>query len=387
MHEYLKDRKYYEELYDKSTIEVARRGMSHYDRFFSEFKNKLPKDEKLDRPGNAFLVNIFYMETIGNKLLRRYEERESTINDWMARDEAKDEQIANARLSEEPYCRHCNKKGMRIIDKSLMQRGEEYDFDDPEEVLFMLRCQHCEKNSAFWEDGEAREVKPTLCPKCQSEVTHKTSKTKKAITITYSCTNCSHSFKEKMSYSSREEKPDPDFDKDRYHFCLEDKEFRERLFKMKRDFEAMARLGEEMKEKRDNKHIYDAVKEIKRPKIAELIPLLSKPLKKAGYIEFHLDKPEITQNVRVGFSCLDSKPDRSDYDSRKTLKKLVKSALENTNWRLMSDGISYRLGYLNGRVKAYESEEDMKKLIIDNEKKAIKRNGVLLNKKSNRANL
>lgn len=62
---------------------------------------------------------------------------------------------------------------------------------------------------------------------------------------------------------------------------------------MKRAFEGMAQLGKEMQEKRDNKHIYDAVKDIKKPKIAELIPLLSEPLEKEGYIEFHLDKPEL----------------------------------------------------------------------------------------------
>ncbi|TXG76825.1 hypothetical protein E6P97_02860 [Patescibacteria group bacterium] len=44
-----------------------------------------------------------------------------------------------------------------------------------------------------------------------------------------------------------------------------------------------------------------------------------------------------------------------------TLKKLVDNTIEGTNWRLKSDGISYRLGYLNGRVKAYEGEEDLKK--------------------------
>ena len=74
------------------------------------------------------------------------------------------------------------------------------------------------------------------------------------------------------------------------------------------------------------------------------------------------------RDVYVGFSCLDSKSDRNDYDSRKTLKKLVDSALEDTNWRLMSDGISYRLGYLNGRVKAYEGEEDLKKLVMKSKK-------------------
>lgn len=46
------------------------------------------------------------------------------------------------------------------------------------------------------------------------------------------------------------------------------------------------------------------------------------------------------------------------------MKKLVDSALSDTKWRLKSDGISYRLGYLNGRVKAYEGEEAMKELVI-----------------------
>lgn len=364
MYTHLKERKYYEDLYDKFTIEDARRGMVYYDDFYTEFEGKLPKGEKLDKPGNAFLLNVFYMETVGNELLDRYEKRDTKIIEWMARDEAKDEQIADARLTEEPYCHHCGKQGLRITDKSLMHRGKTYNIDDPEEVLFMLHCPHCNKNSAFWEDGTAWKVKPTVCPKCQSEVTHKTTKTKKAITITYACKSCGHSFKDKMDISSKKETPDPNFDKDRVHFCLEDKEFRDRLFKMRQDFRGMAELGKKFKEREDNKHIYDAVKEMKKPKIAELVPLLSPVLEKAGYIEFHLDKPEMGRDVYVGFSCLDNKSDREDYDSRKTLKKLVDSALSDTNWRLMSDGISYRLGYLNGRVKAYEGEEALKELVI-----------------------
>jgi len=361
---HLKERQYYEDLYDRMTVDDARRHMVYYDDFYSEFEKKLPKGEKVDKPGNAFLLNVFYMETVGNELIRRYEKRESTISECIARDETKDDQIASARLTEEPYCHHCGNQGLRIIDKSLMHRGEKYDIDDPEEVLIMLKSPHCEKNSAFWEDGTAWKVKSRLCPKCNSEVTHKTTKTKKAITITYICTKCKHNFKDKMDLSDKKEKPDPDFDKDRAHFCLEDKEFRDRLFKMREDFRGMAELGKKFKEREDNKHIYDAVKEMKKPKIAELVPLLSPVLEKAGYIEFHLDKPEMGRDVYVGFSCLDNKSDRDDYDSRKTLKKLVDSALSDTNWRLMSNGISYRLGYLNGRVKAYEGEEALKDLVI-----------------------
>lgn len=163
------------------------------------------------------------------------------------------------------------------------------------------------------------------------------------VVITYTCKSCCHSFKDKMDLSGKEETLDPDFDKDRVHFCLEDKAFRDRLFKMRQDFRDMAELGKKFKEREDNKHIYDAVKEVKKSKIAELMPLLAPVLEKAGYIEFHLDKSEMGHDVYVGFSCLDNKPDRDDYDSRKTLKKLVDSAHSDTNWRLMSDGISYRV--------------------------------------------
>lgn len=364
MYAHLKERKFYEDIYDRHTVEDARRDMVHYEKFYAELKSELPKGDTIDMPRNSILLNAFYMQAVGLELLHRYENREQYINDWMAKDEAKDNQIAVARLAEEPYCHHCGKQGLRIIDKSLMHRDGKYD--DPEEVLFMLRCPHCDKNSAFWKDGTVWKVKPTACPKCQSEVAHKTTRTKKAITTTYTCTSCGHIFKDKMDLSAKEEKPDPDFDKDRAHFCLWDKEFREHLFATRKGFEDMAEFGRKHKEKEDNKHIYDAIKEMKKPKIAELSPILAPVLERAGYIEFHLDKPEMGRDVYIGFGCLDSKSGRDDYDSRKTLKKLVDKALVDTNWRLMSDGIHYRLGYLNGRLRAYEREEDLKKLVGPN---------------------
>ena len=371
MYTHLKDRQYYENIYDRHTVEDARRGMVHYEKFYGDFENKIPKDDKIDQPGNAAVLNLFYMQVVGNELLRRYENREQHITDWMARDEAKDKRIADARLSEEPYCQHCGKQGLRIIDKSLMNRQEHPKYDDPEEVLFMLRCPHCEKNSAFWEDGTAWEVKPELCPKCGTEVTHKTRKTAQAIVFTYTCPACQHSYKEKLDFrKKKKEAPDPNYDKDRVHYCLLDKAFRERLFEVRRNFEQMAEFGREFKEREDNKHIYDAIKEIKKPKIAELSAMLAPVLEKAGYIEFSLDKPEIGRYVIVGFSCLDNQSARGDRESEKTLKKTVERVLEDTNWRLMSDGISYRLGYLSGRLRAYEGEEELKSLV---EKSALKR--------------
>ena len=87
---HLKDRKFYEDIYDRHTVEDARRGMVYYDKFFLELKKKIPKDDKIDRPWNAILLNVFYMQTVGNDLLFRYENRERHINERMAEDEKKD---------------------------------------------------------------------------------------------------------------------------------------------------------------------------------------------------------------------------------------------------------------------------------------------------------
>lgn len=70
----------------------------------------------------------------------------------------------------------------------------------------------------------------------------------------------------------------------------------------------------------------------------------------------------------IEFSCLDSKSDRDDYDSRKVLTVTIKESLEDTNWRLMSDGISYRLGYLTGRLRAHESQDDIRELVMKSRK-------------------
>lgn len=68
------------------------------------------------------------------------------------------------------------------------------------------------------------------------------------------------------------------------------------------------------------------------------------------------------RNVTVRFSIEDNK-ERDGYNARMDLKKLLNKVLEDTNWRLMSEGISERIGILSGRLRAYESEEDLVKLV------------------------
>lgn len=364
MYYHQKERVFYENMYDRHTVEWARIGMKSFLELREKWFEIMP-DEKPDSHRSVFHLNYIYMTMCGNNLVDRYYGREEHIRKSMARDEAKDRQIADARLKSEPKCQHCSKEGLRITDKSLMHRGEDYKHGDPEEVLFMLKCTHCEKNSAFWEDDSNWERLKTKCPKCQSIMTEKSTRFKKSVKTTYTCPSCMHSYQDKLDFNSKKkvEKPDPDFAEDLSVYCLRDEKVRQEHIDAKHRLEDMAQMGRELKEKADNKLIYDAMSSLTRLKIPELTTTLSPALEEAGYGEFRLDQPNMGREVTIDFSCLDGKTDREDHDSRKMLNKTIAKALEETNWRLVSDGISYRLGYLSGRLRAYENEEDIKKLV------------------------
>jgi hypothetical protein len=118
-----------------------------------------------------------------------------------------------------------------------------------------------------------------------------------------------------------------------------------------------------VKERKQNKSLYDAIAKIKKLTIFELQKLLDPILEKAGYVKLEFEKPEMQKDVILGFGLQDSKPGRSEWDSVHELQKLLKKALEGTNWRLMSDGVRYRLGFLTGRLRGVEGEENLKKLV------------------------
>ena len=123
---------------------------------------------------------------------------------------------------------------------------------------------------------------------------------------------------------------------------------------------------EKWKEKEENKDLYDAIDNIKKLTISDLQKFLDPIIERAGYAKLEFEKPDLQKDVILGFGLQDAKSGRSDRESAYELKKLLKKSLEGTNWRLMSEGVSYRLGFLTGRLRGAEGEEDFKKLILDN---------------------
>ena len=80
---HLKDKEYYSDLYDKSTVERCRRSVEHFK------KNKKPDNKLEDIKDRWSLVTLdiaLYFLTG-----ERYSDKESTIEKWMERDRQRDE--------------------------------------------------------------------------------------------------------------------------------------------------------------------------------------------------------------------------------------------------------------------------------------------------------
>lgn len=366
----IKPRQYYEDIYDRTTVNLCRdeeeilRGLykKGLEDEVSKLTGKKKQDahESLNRALNA--LHYIHVEMLAGD---RWEHREAGIKELMDEAESEAGQIEQARLTKEPVCTHCGKTGLRIISKDLMHRGPDYD---KQLVIFMLECPHCKKRSAVWEDDRPYESRRTYCEKCKTEMGKKTSRRGEVITDTFLCPKCGHTFKEKLDLHVTKERPDKHWEKDKARFLLDEERGKEYL-EGKRSFEALAALAEDFKEHEEHKDLYDAVAALSKVNIGQLKETLQPVVEGAGYTELQFEKPEMGRDVVIGFSCLDGKADRIEYDSRNTLRKVIEKRLKGTNWRLMSDGIFYRLGYLTGRLRAYEGEEELKKL-LDREAKS-----------------
>ena len=230
----------------------------------------------------------------------------------------------------------------------------------------------CLPHRAFFDDGEEYRPKPKLCPKCQSELNSSSKRIEdKKIVTTDACSKCGYIDTDEFDLAVRVEAPDPDYEKDRARFCLTDEQAKKKQ-EEKWAAENMGRLVDKWKEEEKRKDEYDAVAKIKQLTVIDLEKLLTPILEKESYTKLQFGTPEIGEDVFLPFTAQDSKSDRKDMASSYDLSRIIRRALADTNWRLMSDGISYRVGILSGRLRAYEKEEDLLELVKLAKKKESK---------------
>jgi hypothetical protein len=361
MSRYLKDDEYYIDLYDLHTVEEC---LSYYNGIKENFKKRRTaknfkkfSEKEFDKEVNkvaSYIVNMIKA--------KRYERKKEVIQEWKEKDRKDQEKFDNAIAPQRILCKKCFSPA-KVILKNLDGLHEE-----DSKVLFFFECIKCKKRQVIYEDGTERHSEKAECPKCSYPLDEKFTYTEDVLTTFYSCPNCSYKNKETCDFSKSDKEQEERevrerglLEEYRKEFCVSD-EVGENML---RTYKFLSELYDEYKEKerRSEDPIIQQVKKIKKLTVIQFKKLIRGGLEKEGYADLKFGKPEIGKYVIVDFSVLETKDERKEYDSQRILKKLINGLLVNTNWRLMSDGINYRLGILTGRLKAYEREEDLVEII------------------------
>lgn len=280
--------------------------------------------------------------------------KKETISNWMKSDRELDEKYANTEPSEY-YCPKCE------ILLDVKCKDLQTDIDKPARVLFLYSCPKCNYHARYFDDGTKYEKELTLCEKCNHEVKlHPEYDSKSDIaTWTNTCPKCQHvsitkhDFKKMSQNRENREKREKEFlDKYRSEYCFSEEEGTKAVILQHGLAEFSKRLSE-IKEKEQDP-LYQKAKNLKKLKVIEINKLLSEELKKENYQNLIFEKPDIQRFVAVPFIIEDLKEDREGYDSERNLKSAITKILKDTNWRLMSEGVHYRAGYLNGRLRCDE---------------------------------
>ncbi|MCA9371701.1 MAG: hypothetical protein H6772_05205 [Pseudomonadales bacterium] len=363
---YLQEYSHYEDLYDLHTIEECldwywrlRKGMEQHR---GELKAKEPETnfDKEVHKCCSYTVNVIKIE--------RYRHKKDRISEWMEADRKRQEKIDNAKAPDGILCDKCHSP-TKVIEKTLHDA-----YDDNMQVSFMFECLKCQKRQIFYEDGSPWDFERPRCKDCDANLETKYDKKGEKLTIITYCPKCSFkeidvidSKKKRIAREKEEQRQLKLLEEYRSEFCLNDEDGPKAITSL----DGIVYLVKEWKkqEKKEKDPVFQKAKKLKKLKLKQLKDLVSKVISDVGYTDLEFSKPEMGKFVIVEFSATDNKEEREEYDSTHVIKKAIKSVLETTNWRLMSEGIHYRLGIVSGRLKAYEQEDDLMSLVSNDYEK------------------
>jgi hypothetical protein len=343
-HTYLKDEAYYNDLYDRQTVEECR---SMERRFAETAAPSAPADQHWQR----LLANVALYFMRGEC----YAQKAGTVASWRESDRQRDRHLAQAKPPRGVRCIKCF-SDMVCGEKDLHER------DGNDQVLFLFTCPKCDYRRAFYEDGTEYRRKAVLCQQCQSEARAEYQRADREIRIVTTCPKCGEMETVTLSTEKTAAPPDENYAADRERFCMSEEEGQEYdREQLNREIYDREQAERQLRQKRQN--LYDEIAKLKRLTVVDLQNLLVPALERECFNRLELGTPAIKRDVQMSFCVQDAKPGRSDRDSIKELKIAIEEALGETNWRLMSSGVSYHLGVLNGYLRGLETEKDLLALV------------------------
>jgi len=348
----LKDEMYYRDRYDRQTVEQCR---EHVKRCLAESERDFPAASWETKAWTELLykVSLYFLRG------ERYAQKSDTIRAWRAqerqRDQQRDSRLERAKQPVGIRCLSC-RTDMECVEKDL------HDREGLEQVLFFFECPRCHARRAFFENTEEYRVKPTHCKECQGEMKAKSSRTMDGVTITKSCIRCGAIETETFNVNCESEKADAQYITDRNNFCLSEEEGQEYVASQ---VNAKAWQQESnMREAREKiRPILDEIAKLKKLTIVEAQNLVTRSLERIGFTRVEFGQPTVKTDVEVGFSAQDAKTGRDERESVRVLRHQFSQMLGNTNWKLLSGGVTYRLGILTGRMRGLESEQELIEMV------------------------
>ena len=286
----------------------------------------------------------------------RFRLKEETISKWMSDDELEQNKYDTTPEPQNVLCPGC-KKSMHVGLKEL-------DFiDGPLRMMFLFACDSCKKKLWVYEDGQIRKSEPQKCPQCASDVSMTLIKEGKDKVIwKTTCSSCKFSEtttddfeKTRIEREEREKRDKNLLDTHRSVYCADN--VGKEAWQYIEGLPVAEEVYQEQLQKYDSQ-AYQTVISLKKLSILELEKLLTETFEKDKYIHLVFGQPELGKYVIVGFTVQDADVQGRAKTALQDLQKLLISTLEGTNWRLMTDSLSSRLGYITGRLKGYEREED-----------------------------
>jgi uncharacterized protein YbaR (Trm112 family) len=298
--QYLKEEQEYIDRYNLHTIEecldVIKMFQKVYQKTLTSKELKDISQEKKLHDANLMLhQHLFVVKG------KRYEKKQEIIRKWMDDDRLKQDKQDYTPAPDRIVCPLCNGSMFFNTSKHL-----EHEYDNPlMRMMFLFKCQKCDKQQWVYDDGEIRVSKPDLCPKCKKELDDVTSRKGKVITTLYTCKHCGYSKKDildlaksdeehkkwKEEQKKKEEENRKLLEKYREEFCLSDKDGKEYVETLDA-LEVGHEVFEEEKQKYDDT-AHQVALNLKRIKVLELEKLLSEQLEKEKYVKFILEKPDM----------------------------------------------------------------------------------------------
>lgn len=355
---YLKDDQYYEDLYDLVTI---KRCLEIEDSAYKSYMNKKGSLSSSSAEDYRKVTDLVAEFRKGYYLAERYQKKSEKIEDWKRKDTQLQNLYDNSKYPPINSCYACESTQviptLKDIDNSADGRSE---------ITFWYECSSCKLKQHYDKQGRFIPRQKFYCQKCYAELKKTHSRSGDVITTYITCIGCDFKDTEKLDLAGdesefkRSEQRDRELlSKYRSKFTLSEEDVLDFINSMDTIDELKKLNAKSENGKYDP--VIKKLKQIRSLKTSEIKEFLQKALDDSGYTNLTFLPSKVDKYITIEFSVEDTN-EHSEYNSKRKLKKLIQNTLKLTNWRLMSDGLTYRLGCLSGSIKGYSTEEDLYKL-------------------------